>query len=530
MADFDDDGKTFRRPTPFRQSGAVGAEPLDATARRPTPMRPSHSEPLSHAGLEDTVDSKKSPLPGDDVIDGRYRVLERLAAGGMGEVFKVEHIELGRRLALKLMLPALSQDQEFLARFKTEAVAVSRIGHPNIIDVTDFGRTADGRFYFVMELLEGLTLASVLHRQGPMPAARVAKVGAQIARALAAAHSVGIVHRDLKPENVMLVRRGETSDVVKVLDFGVAKVHASAGGAGQTVAGLVVGTPMYMSPEQARAVAVDHRTDLYSLGLILYELVTGRTPFTGETPSIIMVKQVTEQPPPLEPGPLAAVPSPLESLIFKLLQKHPEARPESMKEVAEALETLGQSGAVQTASKRPTAPDTAVEAPLRVERSRLPMVLAALLVVGLGAGAVLAFREPPAEPAVAAAPPPVALVPPVPTPAPVLVAVTIASTPSGAEVSTGGGVLLGSTPVVLRRAAQTELTLSLTLAGFQPQTRSVIFEDDRTVTIPLPPLPAVPAERPTKKAVKRTGPAPGQDLQDDPYQQTDDLKELPSGE
>jgi eukaryotic-like serine/threonine-protein kinase len=518
MADFDDDGKTFRRPTPFRQSGAVGAEPLDATARRPTPMRPSHSEPLVHAGLEDTVDSKKSPLPGDDVIDGRYRVLERLAAGGMGEVFKVEHIELGRRLALKLMLPALSQDQEFLARFKTEAVAVSRIGHPNIIDVTDFGRTADGRFYFVMELLEGLTLASVLHRQGPMPAARVAKVGAQIARALAAAHSVGIVHRDLKPENVMLVRRGETSDVVKVLDFGVAKVHASAGGAGQTVAGLVVGTPMYMSPEQARAVAVDHRTDLYSLGLILYELVTGRTPFTGETPSIIMVKQVTEQPPPLE------------SLIFKLLQKHPEARPESMKEVAEALETLDGSGAAQTASKRPTAPDTAVEVPLRVERSRLPMVLAALVVVGLGAGAVLAFREPPPQPPVAAAPPPVAPLPPVPTPAPVLVAVTIASTPSGAEVSTGGGVLLGSTPVVLRRAPQTELTLSLTLAGFQPQTRSVIFEDDRTVTIPLPPLPTVPAERPTKKAVKRAGPAPGQDLQDDPYQQTDDLKELPLGE
>lgn len=237
MADFDDDGQTFRRPTPFRQSSAGPPPPAAA------PVKPE-------------------PAPADQVIDGRYRVLERLAAGGMGEVLKVEHIELGKKLALKVMRPALSSDEEFVGRFKTEAVAVSRIGHPNIIDVTDFGRTPEGRFYFVMELLDGLTLASALHRGGPMTVGRVAKVGSQAARALAAAHAVGIVHRDLKPENLMLVRRGEEADVVKVLDFGVAKVHVAAGGSTQTVAGLVVGTPMYMSPEQARAVPVDHRTDI----------------------------------------------------------------------------------------------------------------------------------------------------------------------------------------------------------------------------------------------------------------------------
>jgi serine/threonine protein kinase len=520
VADFDDDGQTFRRPTPFRQSsaGPASSEGIDATAKRPTPLRPSHSAPPPD--VSDTRPSKPEPARPDTIIDGRYRVLARLAAGGMGEVLKVEHIELGKKLALKVMLPALSSDDEFVARFKTEAVAVSRIGHPNIIDVTDFGRTPEGRFYFVMELLEGLTLASALHRGGPMPVERVAKVGSQAARALAAAHAVGIVHRDLKPENLMLVRRGEETDVVKVLDFGVAKVQVSAGGTGQTVAGLVVGTPMYMSPEQARALPVDHRTDIYSLGLILYELISGRTPFTGETPPILMVKHVTERPPALQPGPIEGVPNALEALIFRMLEKEAEKRPQSMTEIAETLEGLMH---VRTSARRAKVN----EAPLEVPKSKLPWLGLAGLVVLLGVGAVFATSKPEAEqvtaPAPIVQPPPLVevLVPPA---TPESVVVQLQSNPSGAEVSSDG-VLLGTTPFSLRRPAGAQLPLTVTLAGHETLQRKLGFESSQTVTLTLLPTKTTPVVEPRKKkTMNRVAP----ELRDDPYLQTEDLKDLPT--
>lgn len=513
MADFDDDGQTFRRPTPFRQSGAVeGSEP---TAKRPTPFRNSHSAPA----LPETKPSNTEPAPAETIIDGRYRVLERLAAGGMGEVLKVEHLELGRKLALKLMLPALSSDEEFVARFKTEAVAVSRIGHPNIIDVTDFGRTPDGRFYFVMELLEGLTLASTLHRGGPMPVERVARVGAQAARALAAAHAVGIVHRDLKPENVMLVQRGEARDVVKVLDFGVAKVHVSAGGTGQTVAGLVVGTPMYMSPEQARALPVDHRTDIYSLGLILYELISGRTPFTGETPPILMVKHVTERPPALQPGPVEGVPGELESLIFRMLEKEQAKRPQSMAEVAETLEGLM---APRTSGRTPK-----VEPPLEAPKSKLPWLVLAAVVAVVGVGAVFATSRSSPEPVTETAPvvePPPRLVEAPAPPMPEAVVISLQSVPAGAEVSSDG-VLLGTTPFSLRRPAGSQLPLSVTLAGHQTLERRLGFESSQTVTLTL--TPAAPVVEPKKKKEKKSTQPTTPELREDPFLQTEDLKDLP---
>ncbi len=496
MADFDDDGQTFRRPTPFRQSSA-GLPP------------PGSAPPLER------------PEPAaEQVIDGRYRVLERLAAGGMGEVLKVEHIELGKKLALKVMRPALSSDEEFVARFKTEAVAVSRIGHPNIIDVSDFGRTPEGRFYFVMELLDGLTLASALHRGGPMTVGRVAKIGAQAARALAAAHAVGIVHRDLKPENVMLVRRGEDADAVKVLDFGVAKVHVAAGGSTQTVAGLVVGTPMYMSPEQARALPVDHRTDIYSLGLILYELLSGRTPFTGQTPPILMVKHVTQRPPALQPGTIEGVPTELESLIFRMLEKEPAKRPASMTEVAEVLEEL-----VPVPVRNSGRTSRVMEAPLEVPKSKLPWVVLAAALSVLVVGGLIATWE---RPAPALEPPPI--VQPAPPLEPVVlqsVVVQLESVPSGAEV-TSDGVLLGTTPLSLRRPAGSQLPIVVTLADHVTLQRVLGFEGSQPVTLTLVATPPAPVVAPKRRRAQQPTNAQPNSAQPELHEfEPDDLKDLP---
>ena len=292
----------------------------------------------------------------DVVIDNRYKIVSKLAEGGMGEVYKAVHVELGKQLALKVMLPDLSNDQEFVGRFKREAIASSRIGHPNIIDISDFGRTPDGRFYFVMEYVDGKTLVRY-RREGPFRFERVLHVGLQAARALAAAHSVGIVHRDLKPENIMLVQRPGQPDFVKLLDFGIAK-QMGAGASGQfTAIGSVVGTPQYMAPEQASGGVVDHRSDIYSLGLILHELVRGRPTFTGDSAVELMSRQLDTPPPPLR-SPWGTVPAPLERIIMQMLEKGPEQRPASMEAVISALEA-----AQSTPTPARTEPITALNMP-----------------------------------------------------------------------------------------------------------------------------------------------------------------------
>jgi serine/threonine-protein kinase len=339
---------TMATPTPMRSLGgprgpatgstrikASGPVALDSTAKQPTPFVQTGGP--KQAVPDETLRSAGGLTPGT-VIDGRYHITRKLAAGGMGEVYRAEHVELGKAFALKVMLPELSRDPEFVSRFKREAIAASRIGQQNIVDISDFGQTADGRFYFVMEFLDGLTLASLIHREGALDPERATNIGLQVARALSAAHAQSIVHRDLKPENIMLLQRPGQPDFVKVLDFGVAKVTGGHGQGGQTAIGMVVGTPQYMSPEQAKAIVVDARSDIYSFGLILYELISGRPTFSGETPSILMVKHVTELPPPLLP--LEGLPLELEELVFKMLQKEPEDRPQTMEEVVHCLDTL----------------------------------------------------------------------------------------------------------------------------------------------------------------------------------------------
>jgi serine/threonine-protein kinase len=324
---------------------AVADPPIDATAHRPTPFRepsvapqaPSTAPALGDEVAPPTAGGSR-PLSIGSIIDERYHILARVAAGGMGEVYKAQHVELGKLMAIKVMRRVLSQDAEFVARFKREAIATSGIGQINIVDISDFGRTEDGRFYFAMEYLDGVTLASLVHREGPQPIDRVLAIAVQMARALAAAHSLGVVHRDLKPENVMLLQRHGQRDFVKVVDFGVAKVPVAAGAKGHTAIGMVVGTPQYMSPEQAKAISVDARSDIYSMGLIIYELLAGRPTFDAETPASLMVKQVTEAPAPLQLGDDA--PPELGALIDAMLAKSPDDRPQTMTEVVEKLEEL----------------------------------------------------------------------------------------------------------------------------------------------------------------------------------------------
>jgi serine/threonine protein kinase len=210
------------------------------------------------------------------VIESRYRVLRKIGEGGMGTVYAAEHVEIGKIVAIKILHPHYSTEQELVERFRREARAASRIGHPNIIDVMDFGTTEDGCAYFIMEHLDGIDLADVLSHERRLDANRSCQITIQICRALAAAHAAGVIHRDLKPENIFLVARDGQADFVKVLDFGVAR---SAGRSQRlTNPGIAMGTPEYMAPEQAAGGVVDHRGDIYSVGALLYEMVTGQPP------------------------------------------------------------------------------------------------------------------------------------------------------------------------------------------------------------------------------------------------------------
>lgn len=269
------------------------------------------------------------------IISDRYRVVTHIAGGGMGDVFRVEHLELGKTFALKVLKPEHSDDEDFVSRFRREAFAASRLGHEHIVEVTDSGKTESGQHYFVMEDLKGETLAEHLHR-GPFPAKRAARVAMQVASAIEAAHSEGVIHRDLKPSNIMLLQRPRRPDFVKVLDFGAAKVLTGTGALAQTAVGTVVGTPEYMSPEQASGLPVDERSDLYALGLVIYEMLTATTAFEAPTPTAVLVKQLTKAPPPMD-GSLR-IPAGLNDLVMRLLSKKVIQRPQTAGEVVELLE------------------------------------------------------------------------------------------------------------------------------------------------------------------------------------------------
>ncbi len=299
---------------------------------------------------------------------GNYHLLSILGRGGMGTVYLGEHVYIGKRVAVKVLHPRFAKYEDAVKRFLREARSASSINHPNIVDVTDFGPLADGGVFFVMEYLEGTSLEDVIDHGGPLPLHRALNVANQLALALAAAHDKGIIHRDLKPDNIMLIPRPgrrdlirmldpknasanpdsarfviekeDMYDFVKILDFGIAKVLTrDETSPSQTLAGAVFGTPEYMSPEAARGNEVDHRSDVYSVGVILFDMCTGRPPFEAEAAAEVLAMHIN-QPPPLarQSAPQLEITEATERLIFKAMQKDPRQRHQSMDEFRDELQ------------------------------------------------------------------------------------------------------------------------------------------------------------------------------------------------
>lgn len=282
----------------------------------------------------DSETATEDPLVGQ-VIQDRFRVEKKLGQGGMGAIYLAEHLLLQKRVAIKCLHAGLASNPDVVRRFKNEAVAASSIGHPNIVEVMDMGRFSDGTFYMVLEFLEGRDFQEDLDRSGAQAVEKVAHVGVQVCAALGAAAKKGIVHRDLKPENVFLTTRHGESDFVKVLDFGISKILDGSGGATKT--GELMGTPYYMAPEQVLGEKdITHLADVYALGVILFQALSGDVPFDGNTLAQIIMKIATEEAPSLrERAP--QVPEELVRLVERMLSKDPEARPQDFKQVALGL-------------------------------------------------------------------------------------------------------------------------------------------------------------------------------------------------
>jgi serine/threonine-protein kinase len=267
---------------------------------------------------------------------GNYRILTKIGTGGMGAVYLAEHPLIGKRVALKAIHRELAGNRDVVSRFLQEARAVNQIGNEHIVEIHDVGVTPEGDHFIIMEYIEGETLASILSRETTLDVMRSLHVGAQIASALASAHAAGIIHRDLKPDNIMLMARLGDQDFVKVLDFGLAKVF-SAATAVKTAAGVLLGTPQYMSPEACESKReVDHRTDIYVLGVLLFQMMTGVLPFDGESMGEVLVKQVTALPP-APRGLNPAIPPSVEQILLRCLAKPVEARFATMAQLREAL-------------------------------------------------------------------------------------------------------------------------------------------------------------------------------------------------
>jgi serine/threonine protein kinase len=294
-------------------------------------------------GLADLDASE--PLPAGTLIGG-YRLVDLLGEGGMGRVYVAEHVKLGRRVAIKMLRKELVSNPVAVARFFAEARAVNRISHENIVEITDFLEQPGGDNCIIMELLKGEDLGQRLLRKRIVSLPRALDIAAQTASALAAVHSAGMIHRDLKPDNVFLIERGGSTDFVKLLDFGVAKLTDPSGQGGivmhSTAAGQIIGTPEYMSPEQAGGQPVDFRTDVYALGVILYEMLTGVLPFQAKSFGELLIKHMTEpvKLPPSQSGLPHGVQAARDRLLLDLLAKDPGARPRSMRDIEQRMREL----------------------------------------------------------------------------------------------------------------------------------------------------------------------------------------------
>jgi len=367
-------------------AGPAAAAGIDARARASSPFLPPSQGPRSERGtlvggpggramsrardevsaaFADPLTSSSNPGGASvsvigTLIGGRYRVKRLSGEGGMGRVYEAEHIEIGKRVALKILHPGYSQTPDLVERLRREARAASRIGHPNVVDVTDSGTTEDGSFFFVMEYLEGRELGDIVFEEKGLDVRRSIAIAIQMCRALRAAHMAGVIHRDLKPENVLLVSRDGQKDFVKVLDFGIAKnitdgednTSEISSRRKLTNPGVAMGTPEYMAPEQAAGRPADARSDIYAVGGVMYEMLAGRPAYEGSNFMEVLHKKANFAPEPLRQI-REDVPRELEDLILKAMAKDPGARPQTMEELEQRLqEVLAQhfAGDAATAS------------------------------------------------------------------------------------------------------------------------------------------------------------------------------------
>jgi len=335
------------------------------------------------------------------VLADRYHIVKKLGEGGMGQVYLAEHVKMGRRSAIKVMNPSMVHDPDAVARFNREAANASRISDSHVCAIYDFGETADGLIYLAMEFVEGEPLTELLRREGALPVARAADIGIQVAAALQAAHDLGIVHRDLKPDNIMLTRSRDGADAVKVVDFGLAKaVGGEGGGQKVTRTGLVVGTPEFMSPEQLSGDKLDGRSDVYSLGLVLFNMLTGTLPFPADSVQEAMVKRLTDEPAELlEVRPDLHFPAGLQEILDTALARNRVDRYQSAAKFAHDLASV--VGLSRTGGGAPLAsalggPDDQTELlePVRVRRrSRVPIVVGVIVALGVAGAAMTIARN-----------------------------------------------------------------------------------------------------------------------------------------
>jgi serine/threonine-protein kinase len=525
-------------------------------AAAPAPDEEAGLPPLGEektALTEQPVEEPSDPYIGTTVAD-RYRVLSKLGEGGMGVVYLAEHVFIEKKVAIKILSEDFARKPDLVARFMQEAKAASKIGHENIIDITDFGETASGSVFFVMEFLEGADLAHHI-REGAMTLERARYIMNQVCRALGAAHTKGIIHRDLKPENVYLIERNGRPDFVKILDFGIAKMSSlDEGGARLTKTGMIFGTPEYMSPEQAKGDRPDHRVDIYAAGCILYEMMTGDVPFHAETFMGVLTKHMFEQPELPSVRAPGNVPPDVERVVLKALAKDRDQRFQTMKEMAVALEECsggnpqaawGSEGSgVMLIPKRSdksdpsvripigpsvptTAPPDALSQTLRKPPGRGGMFGVAALVGVVAVGGAVAFIKlktpPPLPKQVIMVPPPQVVMPPpvvvqkpaepARPPEPTHHELSIKSEPSDADVF-NGVERLGATPLVLTwNESPTVVALTLKKKGYKDAPLRVSADKNHEYVVPLARShssssnPSRPAARPSAPMV---APAPAE--------------------